>query len=74
MDGQAPQYCLHTGGIGAYARTVSEGGTYHPVYVQLAFRVWIPCILKVGKMGAKISLNWHFSAGLMLQDLACLAL
>ena len=25
-------------GIGAYTRTASEGGTYHPVCIRLAFR------------------------------------
>ena len=29
-------------GIGAYTRTVSEEGTYHPVYIWLAFRSVVP--------------------------------
>ena len=33
-------------GIDAYARTESKGGTYHPVGIQLAFKVWIPKILR----------------------------
>ena len=38
------------------------------------FKIWIPRMLKVGKVGVKVSLKQPFSAGLMLQDLAYLAL
>ena len=60
--------------IGAYARTVVEGGTYYPVCIWLAFRVWIPRTLRVGKVGVKAGLKWPLGAGLMLQDLAHAAL
>ena len=53
-------------GIGIYARTASEGGTYCPVCMWLAFRVWIPRTLRVGKVGVKVSLEWPPSAGLLL--------
>ena len=53
-------------GIGAYTRIASEGGTYHLVCVQLAFRVWIPKTVRVGKVGMKVGFKWPSSAGLML--------
>ena len=61
-------------GIGDYARMAPEGGTYCPVCIQLAFRVWIPRTLRVGKVGVKVGLKQPSGAGLMLQDLAHLAL
>ena len=53
---------------------VSKGATYHLVCVQLVFRVWIPRILRVGKVGVKVSLKQPLGARLILQDLAHLAL
>ena len=61
-------------GIGAYTRTPSEGGTYHPVCIWLALRVWILRMLRVGKVGIKVGFNLPSSAGLLLQDLAHLIL
>ena len=61
-------------GICAYARMVSKGGTYRPVCAQLILRIWIPRMLRVGKVAVKVGLKWPSSAGLMLQDLAHLAL
>ena len=61
-------------GICAYTRTVSEGGTYRLVCIQLAFRMCIPWILKVGKVVVKFGLKQPFSAGLILQELAHLVL
>ena len=52
--------------IGAYARMVSQGGTCHPVCVQLVFRVWIPRTLREGKVGVEFGLKWPSIAGLML--------
>ena len=52
----------------------SEGGTNCLVCIQLAFRMWIPMTLRVGKVGVKVGLKWPSSVGLMLQDLAYLAL
>ena len=60
-------------GIGTYARMVSEGGTYCLVCIWLAFRVWIPRTLRVGKVGVKVGFKQPSSAGLMLQDLALLS-
>ena len=60
--------------MGAYARMASEGGIYCSVCIRLAFRVWIPWTLRVGKVGVKVGFKWPSSAGLMLQDLALLAL
>ena len=40
--------------------------------VQLAFGVWIPRTLRVGKLGVKVSFKQPSSGGLMLQDLALL--
>ena len=60
--------------IVAHTRTGSKGGIYCPVCVQLTFRVWIPRTLRVGKVDVNISLKQPSSAGLMLQDLALLAL
>ena len=61
-------------GIAAYTRMASEGGTYRKVCIQLVSRMWIPGILRVGKVGVSISLKWPSSKELMLQDLGCLAL
>ena len=61
-------------GIGAYAGMVSKGGTYHPVCIHLACRMWISWMLKVDKVAVKVGLKQPFSAGFMLQDLVCLAL
>ena len=60
--------------LGAYTRTASEGGTYRPVCVQLASRMWIPRTLGIGKVSVKVGLKHPSSAGLMLQNLAILAL
>ena len=60
--------------LGTYARIASEGGTYHPVCIRLASRMWIPKMLRAGKVAVKVSLKLHSSAGLMLQDLAYLVL
>ena len=60
--------------IGAYAKMVSKLGTYHLVCIWLAFRVWIPRMLRVGKVGVKVGLKWPLGAGIMLQDLAFSAL
>ena len=49
-------------GIGAYTRRVSKGGTYHPVCIRLAFGMWIPRMLWVGKVGLKVGLKWPSSA------------
>ena len=61
-------------GIDVYARTASEGGTYSLVFVQLVLRIWIHRMLRVGKVVVKVSFKGPSSAGLMLQDLAHLAL
>ena len=61
-------------GIGAYTGTASKGGSCHLVCVQLAFRMWLYWMLKVGKVVVKVGPKQPFSAGLMLQDVACLAL
>ena len=53
-------------GIGAYAGMALEGGTYHPVCILLAFRVWISRTLRAGKVGVKVSFKWPSSAGFML--------
>ena len=42
-------------GLGAYMKTASKGGTYYPVCIWLAFRMWIPKMLRVGKVGVKVS-------------------
>ena len=60
--------------IGAYARMASEGGIYSLVCIWLAFRMSIPWMLRVGKVAVKVCLKLPFSAGLILQDLACLFL
>ena len=60
--------------ISIYAKMVSKGGTYHPVYIQLSFRVWIPRTLRVGKVGIKVSFTQPLGARLVLQDLAYLAM
>ena len=73
VDGLAAQYCGLVK-IGAYARIVSEGGTYHPIYIWLAFRVWIPRMLMVCKVGVKVGLKQPLGVGFILQDLANLAL
>ena len=44
-------------GIGAYAKTVSKGGTYYPVCIGLAFRSGFPGMLRVGQVGLKIGLK-----------------
>ena len=49
-------------GIGAYARRALNGGTYHPVCIQLAFGMCIPRTLWVGKVGLKDGLEWPSSA------------
>ena len=49
-------------GIGAYARMVSEGGTYHPVCVRLASGMWIARTLWVGKVGLKVGFKQPSSA------------
>ena len=49
-------------GIGAYARMVSEGGTYRPVCIWLAFGMWIPRTQWVGKVGLKVGLKQPSSA------------
>ena len=49
-------------GIGAYARTASEGGTYHPVCTWPASGRWIPRTLRVVKVGVKVSLKQPSSA------------
>ena len=36
--------------------------------------MWIPRMLRVGKVGVKVGLKWLSSAGLMLQDLGHWAL
>ena len=61
-------------GIGAYTRMESEGGIYCPVCVWFASGMWIPRALRVGKVGVKVGHKWPSSAGLMLKDLAHLAL
>ena len=43
--------------LGAYARTASEGGTYCPDCIWLTFRIWIPRMLRVGKVGIKVNLK-----------------
>ena len=45
-------------GMGAYAKTASEGGTYHPVCIWLTFKTGVPGCLRVGKVGSKVSLKW----------------
>ena len=52
--------------IGAYTKMAFTGGTYRPVYIWLAFRVWIPRMLRVGTVGVKVSFKWPLGAGLML--------
>ena len=61
-------------GIGAYARMASEGDTYCSVCIQLISRMRIPKMLRVGNVGVQVGLKWPYSAGLILQDLAHLAL
>ena len=36
--------------------------------------MWIPRMLREGKVGVKVGLKWPLGAGLMLQDLVHLAL
>ena len=60
-------------GIGAYARMVSEGGTYHPVCIWLLFKSSVPGCSRVGKVGLKVGLK-QLSMQDMLQDLAHWAL
>ena len=52
--------------LGAYARIALEGGTYHPACVLLLSRMWIPRILRVGKVDVKVCLKQPLGAGLML--------
>ena len=49
-------------GIDAYSRMASEGGTYHLVCIQLVSRMSILRLLRVGKVGVKVSLKWSSSA------------
>ena len=58
--------CLFQDGI--------RGGTYHLVCIWLAFRMWIPRTLRVGKVGVKVGFKQPSRAELMIQDLACLDL
>ena len=48
--------------IGAYAKRALNGGTYHPVCIQLAFRICIPRTLWVGKVSLKDGLEQPSSA------------
>ena len=56
--------------LGAYARMESEGGTYCSVCIQLESRIWIPRMLRVGKLSVKVGLKQPSGSGLKLQDLA----
>ena len=72
---EQPDFALRmTGWLGVYGRTALEGGTYHPACIWLASRVWVPRTLRVVKVGFKVSLEWPLGIGLILQDLAHLAL
>ena len=71
---ELPNIVCRLVGIGAFARTVSQGGIYHPICDWLAFGIWILWTLKVGRVGVKVGLKHPSSARLMLQDLAHLAL
>ena len=71
---EQPGFVLSMAGwLGAYAKMILEGGTYCPAHVQLMFRVWIPRMHRVGKVGVRVSFKWSSNAKLMLQDLAHLA-
>ena len=48
--------------IGTYARRASKGGTYCSVCIWLAFGMWIPRMLWLGKVGLKVGLKWPSSA------------
>ena len=52
--------------LGAYARTALEESIYCPVCIQFASRIWIPRLLRVGKVVVKVSLKWPLGAGFML--------
>ena len=71
---ELPNIVCRLVGMGVYARITSEGGTYHPVCIRHALRVWSPKTLRLGKVGVKVCLEQPSSAGLMLQNLAYLAL
>ena len=60
--GKLPDIVYREVGIGAYARRVLKGGTYHPVCVWLAFGMCIPRTLWVGKVGLKDGLKQPSSA------------
>ena len=49
-------------GIGAFARRALKGGTYCPICIWLAFGIWIPRTLLVGKVGLKDGLKQPSSA------------
>ena len=72
---EQPNFVLRRAGwLGSNARKALEGATYCPACARLVYRMWIPRMLRVGKVGVKVGLNRPLGARLMLQDLAHLAL